>query len=140
MIIFVIIVFLIINAIIFLFSMVLPFIFLVFTFLFYLCIYQMLLKFKQMMWPKIVQSWQQRHWDCISVFDGNFEHCMLNLFFWRSSFEVTLLYFALDNYFFYSVSFNLDLLCCCVICIFVCNLVTLTHWQSFWKEEKYLLF
>ena len=32
------------------------------------------------------------------------KHCLLNLFFWRSSFEVTLLYFTLDNYSFYSVS------------------------------------
>ena len=72
----------------------------------------------------------------VIVIDGNFEHCLLNLFFWRSSFEVTLLYFALDNYFFYSVFFNLDLLCCWVICIFVCNFII--HWQSFWKEEKYL--
>ena len=29
---------------------------------------------------------------------------MFDLFFWRSSFEVTLLYFALGNFFFYSVS------------------------------------
>ena len=72
----------------------------------------------------------------VIVIDGYFEHCLLNLFFWRSSFEVTLLYFALDNYFFYSVFFNLDLLCCWVICIFVCNFII--HWQSFWKEEKYL--
>ena len=45
----------------------------------------------------------------INVFDGYFEHCFFNLFFWPSSFEVTLLYFALQNYFVYSVSlFNLD--------------------------------
>ena len=85
------------------FSMLLTFIFLVFTILFYLCIYQIFLNFKQMMWPNFVQSWQSRHWDCISVFDGNFEHCLLNSFFWWFSFEVTLLYFALGNYFFYSV-------------------------------------
>ena len=56
----------------------------------------------------IVQSWQWRHWGCISVFNENFElwtlNSLLNLYFLRSSFEVTLLNFALDNYFFYSVS------------------------------------
>ena len=46
----------------------------------------------------------QRYWGCISVFDGKFEHCLLNLFFWRSSSGVTLLCFALDNYLFYSGS------------------------------------
>ena len=104
MIIFVIIVFAIV-IIISSFSMLLTFIFLVFTILFYLCIYQIFLNFKQMTWPNIVQSWRYRHRDCISVFDGNFEHYLLNLFFWRSSFEVTMLYFALDSYFFYSVFF-----------------------------------
>ena len=37
--------------------------------------------------------------------------------------------------------FDLDLLCCCVICTFACKLkfyFTLAHWQSFLKEEKYL--
>ena len=29
----------------------------------------------------------------------NFEEYLSNLFFWRSSFKVTLLYFILDNYF-----------------------------------------
>ena len=33
------------------------------------------------------------------------------------------------------VFFNLDLLCCWVVCIFVCNFIT--HWQSFWKEDNY---
>ena len=75
-----------------------------FVFFILMCIYRTFLNFKHMTWPNIVQSWQQRLWDCISVFDGNFEHCLISLFFWRSSFEVTLLYFALDNYFFYSVS------------------------------------
>ena len=28
------------------------------------------------------------------------------------------------------------LLCCRVICMFVCNLIS--HWQRFWKEKKYL--
>ena len=58
-IIFVIIVFIIvITTIISSFSMVLASILLVFTILFYLCIYQMFLDFKQMTWPYIVQSWQ----------------------------------------------------------------------------------
>ena len=58
-------------------------------------------------------------------FDVNFRKCFFDLFFWQSSFEVTLLYFALDKYFFYSVSiFNFDLLCCLlVLCIFVINLI-----------------
>ena len=34
---------------------------------------------------------------------GSFQHYLINLFVWRSSFEVTLLNFAPDNYFFYSV-------------------------------------
>ena len=43
---------------------------------------------------------------------------MSNFFCWRSFFEVTSLYFGLDNYFFYSASiFRLDLLCCWAICI-----------------------
>ena len=60
--------------------------------------------------------------------------CLLNLFFWQSSIEVTLLYFALDNFFFYFVFFNLDLLCCWLICIFVCNLIT--HWQASKKKRN----
>ena len=48
---------------------------------------------------------------------------------------MTLLYFALDNYFFIlQVFFNFDLLCRSVICIFVCNLIT--YWQSFWKKRN----
>ena len=59
MIIFVITVFVnIIAIIISSFSMILTFIYLVFTILFYLCIYRIFLKFKQMTWPAIVQSWQ----------------------------------------------------------------------------------
>ena len=102
---FFIIVFVIVIAIIISsFSMLLIFIFLVFTILFYLCVYRIFLNLKQMTWPNIVQNWQERHWYCNRVFNRNFEHCLLNLFFWRSSFEVILLYFALDNYFFYSAS------------------------------------
>ena len=37
------------------FSMLLP---LFFTIVFYLCIYQIFLNFKQMTWPNIVKSWQ----------------------------------------------------------------------------------
>ena len=59
MIIFIIIVFVIVIAIIISsFSMLLTFIFQVFTILFYLCIYGIVLHFKQMTWPNIVQSWQ----------------------------------------------------------------------------------
>ena len=36
------------------------------------------------------------------------------------------------------VFFNVDLLCCWVICIFFCNFII--HLQSFWKEEKYLYY
>ena len=32
------------------------------------------------------------------------------------------------------VFFNLDLLCCWVLCILVCNFII--YWQSFWKEKK----
>ena len=135
-IIFVIIIFVIVIAIIISsFSMLLTFIFLVFIILFYLCTYRIFLNFKQMTWLTLRHK---RDWDCMSVFDGNFQQCLLNLFFWRFSFEVTLLHFSHNNYFFYSVFFNLDLSCCWVICIFVCNLTT--HWQSFWKEDKYLWF
>ena len=55
-------------------SMLLTFIVLAFIILFYPCIYRICLNFKQMTWPNILQSWQQKHWDCI----------------WRSSFEVRL--------------------------------------------------
>ena len=47
-----------IGVIISSFSMLLTFIFLVFTILFYLCMYRIFLYFKQMTWPNIVQSWQ----------------------------------------------------------------------------------
>ena len=72
--------------------------------LFHLCKYRIFPNSERMRWPNIVQSWQQRHWDCISVFDGSFEECIFILFFWRTFFEVTLIYFAIDNHFFYSLS------------------------------------
>ena len=59
MIIFVFIVFVIVIAIIISsFSLLLTFIFLDFTIMFYFCIYRIILNFKQMTWPNIVQSWQ----------------------------------------------------------------------------------
>ena len=39
---------------------------------------------------------------------GNFEQCLFNILFCRSSFEVRVVYFALDYCFFYSVFLNLD--------------------------------
>ena len=98
------------------FSMLLTFIFEVFTVLIYLCAYRIFLNL-----------WRGR-----TLFKFG------DLFFWWISSEVTLLYF--DNYFFHSVSifYYLDLLCCSIICIFVCNLIT--HWQWFWKEDKHLWF
>ena len=52
---------------------------------------------------KTLRLYQYLWWELWTAF---------NLFFWRFSFEVTLLYFALDNYFFCSVFFNIDLSCC----------------------------
>ena len=43
-------------------------------------------------------------WGSFGVFDGNFERWLFDLLFWRSSFEVALLYSVLDNKLFYSVS------------------------------------
>ena len=86
------------------FSMLVTFVFLVFIILFYLCIYLIFLDFKEMTWPKHCSKLALKILRLYQVFDEKFEHCLLNLFFWRSSFEVILLHFALDNYIFYSVS------------------------------------
>ena len=61
---------------------------------------------------------------CLTYFSDN----LLSTWRYYSPWQLFLLF---CKYF-----FNLDLLCCWVICIFICNLIT--HWQSFWKEEKYL--
>ena len=86
------------------FSMLVTFVFLVFIILFYLCTYLIFLDFKEMTWPKHCSKLALKILRLYQVFDEKFEHCLLNLFFWRSSFEVILLHFALDKYIFYSVS------------------------------------
>ena len=61
-------------------------------------------EFKGMTRPKHCSKLALKILRLYQVFDEKFEHCLLNLFFWRSSVEVILLHFALDNYIFYSVS------------------------------------
>ena len=53
---------------------------------------------------------------------GTLNSGLFNLFFWWSSFELTLLYPLTMSYFILQVFFNLALLCCWVACSFFCNL------------------
>ena len=109
------------------YSRLLTLIFLVFTILFHLLYISNIFKFKTNDVAKHCSKLATEPLRLCSVFDGICEHYLLNLFFWRSSFEETLLYFALLDNFFYSVNnFYLELLCCWVICIFAYNLIT--HW------------
>ena len=91
LIIFVMIVFVIVIVIIiFSFSMLLTFIFLVFTILFYLCIYRIFLNFKQIMWPKhcsklalkILRLYQCLWWEFWTLFAYLI---LLTIFFWSDT-------------------------------------------------------
>ena len=65
-------------------SVLLTFIVLAFIILFYPCIYRICLNFKQMTSPNIAQSWQQKHWDCIT--DTVFVwFTLLKIFFWSQT-------------------------------------------------------
>ena len=97
---------------------------------FYLCIYRIFLNFKQITWPNIVQ---RLYTETVPLNTICLTYSSDDLVKWHYYIlPFTIIYFILQ------VFFNLDLLCCWVICIFVCNLIT--HWQSFWKEQKYLWF
>ena len=42
-------------------------------------IYRIFLSFKHIKWPNNVQSWQQRHWDCINVFSSRLKSFSLEI-------------------------------------------------------------